>query len=222
MIQIIDVRSYRPIADASPQTCLNDLKALWNWAKVVDSEDNVVSGEDLENDFNVKQLWLNDKLYFEMGIATGSSSCFYIKSAVSSAYSLTCSMSTAAAYTLIKTDKTLAVRWNKGGAAGLIIGETVDNVTGESSYGIAFTSVSSGVLALTDTIVNLALTIATGNYAASTYVTQVVPFAHVYSRDIFKDVYRVVIRKASDDGETKLNGGDHYYIMENLAIKYTP
>lgn len=222
MIQITDVRSYRPIADASPQTCLNDLKTLWNWTKVVDSEDNVVSGEDLENDFNVKQLWINDKIYLEMGIATGTSSCFYVKSKVSSAYSITCAMYTANVYTFIKTDKALAVRWNRAGAMGLIIGETTDSATGDTDYGVAVTTAASGIYVMTNTIVSLTVTASTANYATSAFVTQTVPLAHIYSKDIFKDVYRVVIRKASDDGETKLNGGDHYYIMEHLAIKYTP
>lgn len=193
------------------QTFLNDFALVWNWTKIVDENDNVVAQQALWSDrtINVKELWFGENHYFEISGNTIT------------ACGLEMPTNGLSNYRFVVTDTAAAAFWNiSNSVACMAIGETISNKTGTHGTGVIFTY-STG--SCSDSISGGSGTsyiAAPGSYNNSTYAIQLVPYADAESYDTFVDIKRVVLRKPTDGGETKI-GSEHFYIIDKIALPYT-
>ena len=205
------------IGSTSPtaQTFLNDFALFWNWTKIVDENDNIVAKEALWSDrtINVKELWFDDHCYFS--ISGNSITADGLTISTSPPISIT------GGYIFVITDTAAAAFWGAISAPSCVaVGRTISNEDGTSGMGVIFSGAGGTCSRSYGGGPGSSYITAPGSYSSSINIVQLAPYADPQQFITFADIRRVVLRRSTDGGETKL-GSEHFYIIDKIALPYT-
>lgn len=204
MIKIVDTRNKR--ASTTMQQVMNDFadEVTFNWITYERDENN-----------NVKKICVSDDVYLEC------SDKFYLKH---NTLAFSVNIPTDGTYYLIIVTDTCAALYFPAYTEYrfFIFGTSKNARTNVASHGIV--AYSSGyIIPYTDNMRSDTWQQPSSDYANSTYNLQLAPLTPISSEDIFTDVYRVVCRKAQPAvGEVLINNTHYVYLLDMMAIPYTP
>lgn len=206
MINIIDTRNLR--ASTNVQQLFNDFANAVNFDWISYERD----GED-----NVTKIKVSDEVYLEY-TSTTSWNMVHNTTGYSTAQS-----SNATYYIIIITDTNVAILYAaSNNLRCTVFGATKNPADDSISHGIILYS-GGAIYAYTDNMIGIAEQRPITTYASSSHNTQLIPHTPINSRDIFTNVYTVMCRKSQPvTGEILMNSTDYFYLLDALAIGYTP
>ena len=215
-ISIFDSRSVRTTSSA--QDLLNDLApiltAKWSDMTVI---------YDTTTPSNVAEIWVSDEVYISLSTNSTTQLVHHHKTLnLSQAINKSCAW-----HHIITTDTAILCCWeDNNNLWSFAISQTTSMTDGSTSYGVAAQS-GTNLYAFTDGMFSTSATIQAmaviNNRCNSTLVNeQLVPFASIWSNDVFPNVYEVLARKTTTRGERILNQTDYFYVTYAFAVKYTP
>ena len=215
-ISIFDSRSVRTTSSA--QDLLNDLApiltAKWSDMTVI---------YDTTTPSNVAEIWVSDEVYISLSTNSTTQLVHHHKTLnLSQAINKSCAW-----HHIIETDSAILCCWeDNNNLWSFAISQTTSMTDGSMSYGVAAQS-GTNLYAFTDGMFSTSATIQAmaviNNRCNSTLVNeQLVPFASIWSNDVFPNVYEVLARKTTTRGERILNQTDYFYVTYAFAVKYTP
>ena len=215
-ISIFDSRSVRTTSNA--QDLLNDLApiltAKWSDMTVI---------YDTTTPSNVAEIWVSDEVYISLSTNSTTQLVHHHKTLnLSQAINKNCAW-----HHIIETDSAILCCWeDNNNLWSFAISQTTSMTDGSTSYGVAAQS-GTNLYAFTDGMFSTSATIQAmaviNNRYNSTLVNeQLVPFASIWSNDVFPNVYEVLARKTTTRGERILNQTDYFYVTYAFAVKYTP